>query len=144
MIHRPPFWGFGVWRRIPCIMQSLPKTNSSPLKIGHPKWKLAFQLSIFRSYVIFREGKSPFRVPKTKKNTRPLWFFDQSWWFVGEVGNSEFFENLPLVKLSWFLGHLYSPIIGILYQEIIKGSACLKPLWFIANDMTPAQKIALS
>ena len=36
---------------------TLPETNSSPLKIGHPKRKLVFQPSIFRCYVSFREGK---------------------------------------------------------------------------------------
>ena len=36
---------------------TLPETNSSLLKIGHPKRKLAFQPSIFRCYVSFREGK---------------------------------------------------------------------------------------
>ena len=35
---------------------TLPETNSSPLKIGHPKRKLVFQTSIFRCYVSFREG----------------------------------------------------------------------------------------
>ena len=35
---------------------ALPETNSSPLKIGHPKMKLVFQPSIFRCYVSFREG----------------------------------------------------------------------------------------
>ena len=35
---------------------TLPETNSSPLKIGHPKRKLVFQPSIFRCYVSFREG----------------------------------------------------------------------------------------
>ena len=33
------------------------KTNSSHLKIGHPKRKLVFQPSIFRGYVSFREGR---------------------------------------------------------------------------------------
>ena len=36
---------------------TLPETNSLPLKIGHPKRKLAFQPSIFRGYVSFRECK---------------------------------------------------------------------------------------
>ena len=36
---------------------TLPETNSSPLKIGHPKRKLVFQPSIFRcENVSFREG----------------------------------------------------------------------------------------
>ena len=35
---------------------TLPETNSSPVKIGHPKRKLVFQLSIFRGYVGFRES----------------------------------------------------------------------------------------
>ena len=34
---------------------TLPKTNSLPLKIGHPNRKLVFQPSIFRGYVSFRE-----------------------------------------------------------------------------------------
>ena len=38
---------------------TLPETNSSHLKIGHPKRKLVFQPSIFRCYVSFREGKLP-------------------------------------------------------------------------------------
>ena len=37
---------------------TLPETNSSPLKIGHPNRKLVFQPSIFRGYVSFREGSS--------------------------------------------------------------------------------------
>ena len=36
---------------------TLPETNSSPLKMGHPKRKLVFQPSIFRCYVSFRECK---------------------------------------------------------------------------------------
>ena len=35
---------------------TLPETNSSHLKIGHPKRKVVFQPSIFRDYVSFREG----------------------------------------------------------------------------------------
>ncbi len=35
---------------------TLPETNSSPLKIGHPKRKPVFQPSIFRGYASFREG----------------------------------------------------------------------------------------
>ena len=35
---------------------TLPKTNSSPLKIGRPKRKLVSQPSIFKCYVSFREG----------------------------------------------------------------------------------------
>ena len=38
------------------FVATLPKTNSSPLKIGHPKRKLVFQPSIFRCHVSFREG----------------------------------------------------------------------------------------
>ena len=34
---------------------TLPETNSSHLKIGHPNWKVVFQPSIFRCYVSFRE-----------------------------------------------------------------------------------------
>ena len=37
------------------IWNTLPETNSSPLKIGHPKRKFIFQLLIFRGYVSFRE-----------------------------------------------------------------------------------------
>ena len=37
---------------------TLPETNSSHLKIGHPKRKLVFQPSIFKGYVSFREGKN--------------------------------------------------------------------------------------
>ena len=32
----------------------IPKTNSSPLKIKHPKRKVVFQPSIFRCHVSFR------------------------------------------------------------------------------------------
>ena len=39
---------------------TLPETNNSHLKIGHPKRKLVFQPSIFRCYVSFREGKLKF------------------------------------------------------------------------------------
>jgi len=42
---------------------TLPKTNSSHLKIGHPKRKVLFQPSIFRCHVSFREG-----IPLQKKN----------------------------------------------------------------------------
>ena len=35
---------------------TLPETNSSHLKMGHPKRKLVFQPSIFRCYVSFKEG----------------------------------------------------------------------------------------
>ena len=50
---------------------TLPKTNSSPLKIGHPKSKLAFQASIFRCYASFWEGKlNPlFAIPTLKWRT---------------------------------------------------------------------------
>ena len=40
----------------PHAIGTLPETNSSPLKIDHPKRKLVFQPSIFRGYVSFREG----------------------------------------------------------------------------------------
>ena len=39
------------------LENTLPETNSSHLKIGHPQRKLVFQPSIFRGYVSFREGK---------------------------------------------------------------------------------------
>ncbi len=38
------------------VYNTLPETNSSPLKIGLPKRKVVFQPSIFRCYVSFREG----------------------------------------------------------------------------------------
>ena len=37
-------------------VSTLPETNSSHLKIGHPKRKIVFQPSIFRGYVSSREG----------------------------------------------------------------------------------------
>ncbi len=52
---------------VPCVLSlesspawqrgwtTLPETNSSPLKIGHPKGKFIFQPSIFRCYVSFGE-----------------------------------------------------------------------------------------
>ena len=46
------------WRpsKMPCLNEdTLPETNSSPLKIGHPKRKLVFQPQIFKRYVGFRE-----------------------------------------------------------------------------------------
>ena len=43
------FWAF-------IFLHTLPETNSSPLKIGHPNRKVVLQPSIFRSYVSFREG----------------------------------------------------------------------------------------
>ena len=62
---------------------ALPKTNSSPLKIGRPKRKLVSQPSIFKCYVSFREGafvqrpsRRLFRKPKLrcfaiKENIQP-------------------------------------------------------------------------
>ena len=38
------------------LVYTIPKTNSSPLKMSHPKRKLVFQPSIFSCYVSFREG----------------------------------------------------------------------------------------
>ena len=38
-------------------INTLPETNSSPLKIGLPNRKVVFQPSIFRGYVSFREGR---------------------------------------------------------------------------------------
>jgi len=39
--------------------KNLPETNSWPMKIGLPKWKLIFQPSIFRcENVGFRDGTS--------------------------------------------------------------------------------------
>ena len=48
-----PFFGIS--------MDILPKTNSSPLQIGHPKRTLVFQPSIFRCYISFRGGNLPSR-----------------------------------------------------------------------------------
>ena len=45
---------------------TLPETNSSPLKMGHPKRKLVFQPSIFRGYVSFREGRMEIGEAKSK------------------------------------------------------------------------------
>ncbi len=47
-------WSAWSWKNGP--MPTLTETNSSPLKIGHPKRKVVFQPSIFRGYVSFREG----------------------------------------------------------------------------------------
>ena len=41
------------------VADTLPETNSSPLKIGLPNRKVVFQPSIFRGYVSFREGIWP-------------------------------------------------------------------------------------
>ena len=54
-VEEPPIWG--AWNA-PVEVDTPPKTNGSPLKIGHPKRKLVFQPSIFRCYVSFREGTS--------------------------------------------------------------------------------------
>ena len=45
---------------------TLPETNSSPLKIGHPKRKLVFQPSISRGYVSFREGNTSYSISMYK------------------------------------------------------------------------------
>ncbi len=47
----------GGWTN-PFQKYTLPETNNSHLKIGHPNRKLVFQPSIFTGYVSFREGKS--------------------------------------------------------------------------------------
>ncbi len=68
--YKPSIWGYPYFWKHPykksCttsrvfeqnLANTLPKTNSSPLKIGHPKRKLVFQPSIFRcENVSFREG----------------------------------------------------------------------------------------
>ena len=48
----PPDLGFGQLS----VLNTLPETNSSPMKIGLPNRKVVFQPSIFRGYVSFREG----------------------------------------------------------------------------------------
>ncbi len=55
---------------------TLPKTNSVPSKIGHPKRKFIFQPSIFGGYVSFREGTSfsikCFVISNTNPNCKPF------------------------------------------------------------------------
>ena len=43
-------WRIHVGRSASFLIITLPKTNSSPLKIGHPRRKVVFQPSIFRCY----------------------------------------------------------------------------------------------
>ena len=58
----PRFTKPSCWTARCCItfaflgLATLPETNSSHLKIGHPKRKLVFQPSIFRGYVSLPEG----------------------------------------------------------------------------------------
>ena len=56
---------------LPTKIPTLPETNSSHLKIGHPKRKLLFQPSIFRGYVSFRES-SPL---KNSRKSVEVWTF---------------------------------------------------------------------
>ena len=66
-LFRRTFWMCTEWNPKPkqqttlwmslIMSYTLPETNSSHLKIGHPKRKVVFQPSIFRGYVSFREGK---------------------------------------------------------------------------------------
>ena len=60
-------------------MDTPPKTNSSPLKIGHPKRKLVFQPSIFRCHVSFRDGYfvSTFQC---RTCPRDVWHTSKSLW----------------------------------------------------------------
>ena len=61
---------------------TLPETNSSPLKIGHPKRKLVFQPPIFRCDVSFRECNDNvcFRICKERCDSDDL---HDGWIFFG-------------------------------------------------------------
>ena len=77
---------------------TLPKTNSSPLKTGHPKRKLIFQPSIFRGHVSFREGRSFFLL-------LCLWrfsfFFQKVSGCLGSQFFHQFFQFLALWMMPW-------------------------------------------
>ena len=69
---------------IPCET-TLPKTNSSHLKIGHPNRKVVFQPSVFRGYVSCKEGNIE-------------WFWDTShhshhWWQLHNVGPPSYLSD---------------------------------------------------
>ena len=67
---------------------TLPESNSSPLKIGHPKRKLVFQPSIFGSYVSFREGRVDFFHQKKQMLRRATFFWGlqtERCFFFGEI-----------------------------------------------------------
>ncbi len=68
--------------KVDLIWFTLPETNSSPLKIGHPKRKVVFQPSIFRCYVSFREGN--------------LMESELNWWNPFEDGSPNFLRRHTL------------------------------------------------
>ena len=76
---------------------TLPETNSSPLKIGHPKRKLVFQPSIFGSYVSFREGRVDFFHQKKQMLRRATFFLglqtERCVFFLG--GRSHWGAKMP-------------------------------------------------
>ncbi len=78
------------WAKYTQNWGTLPKTNSSPLKIGHPKRKLGFQPSIFRCHVSFREGN---RLGQIRKHVdrNPI---IQPWLGVNSL-ESPSFRHLP-------------------------------------------------
>ena len=94
---------------------TLPETNSSHLKMGHPKKKLVFLPSVFRCYVSLREGN-------------PCMCF---WWF-GEVmscnpSNGIFFRAaIPL--RSWRIPHSKAAAIGTFWHKHAHGSLVAK-IW---------------
>ena len=80
---------------------TLPKTNSSHLKIGHTKKKLISQPSIFRGYVMLVSGKVSHQwfnfqlVMVTFQAVRPT--LADTKWFVSVNGVSE----LDIMSLNW-------------------------------------------
>ena len=58
---------------------TLPETCSSPLKIGFSKTKVAFQPSISRCYVSFREGMCLFKGLYYSSELAPFWKYLMNW-----------------------------------------------------------------
>ena len=79
---------------------TLPKTNSSPLKIGHPKRKLVFQPSIFRCHVSFREGRSLYSMAQYGCYfQKPLWSFRSANSFLESSHN---FQKISIYRwVQW-------------------------------------------
>ena len=113
LIHRPQVEGMSI--KTLEEKTTLPKTNSSPLKIGHPKMKLVFQPSIFMCHVSFRRihprslpflpeswfsGKLPEKWKATSIGDTPIFH----WTMRGRVTNIP--EKLPSIPIMAFRGEL--------------------------------------
>ena len=122
------------------VTSTLPEANSSPLKIGHPKRKVAFQPSIFTGRTVsFRECKIGWVVPPpSNSHHQDYYIFQPKPSFATGIlggGTTQKIASSLEISMSPILPEKVDPPNTPFFQACRVAGANLKMSWSMAPNL---------